>query len=113
MTIYGDLDVSVIDDMPPGRKPITTKHVTNDHVEQVYSFLKQEIEAGGQAYLVYPLVDESETVAMKAATKMHQHLSEIVFPQFQVGLLHGKMPPSDKEEVMAGFKRGEIHILVC
>ena len=112
LTIYGDLDVSVIDEMPPGRKPITTKHVNNDHVEQVYSFLKQEIEAGGQAYLVYPLVDESETLAMKAATKMHKHLQEIVFPQFRVGLLHGKLPPSEKEAVMADFKHGTINLLV-
>ena len=94
MTIYGDLDVSVIDELPPGRKPITTKHVNNDRVEQVYSFLRQEIEQGHQAYVVYPLVDESETQAVKAATKMHQHLSEVVFPDFKVGLMHGKLPPS-------------------
>ena len=112
MTIYGDLDVSVIDELPPGRKPITTKHVKNDHVEQVYAFLRQEIDEGRQAYVVYPLVDESETQAVKAATKMHQELSEVVFPSYRVGLLHGKMPPSKKEAVMADFKAGQVDILV-
>ena len=74
LTIYGDLDVSVIDEMPPGRKPIVTKHVTEDKVEQVYSFLKKQIDLGRQAYVVYPVIEESETQAMKAAQKMHEHL---------------------------------------
>lgn len=112
MTIYGDLDVSVIDEMPPGRIPIITKHVNNDRVDQVYSFLRQEIELGHQAYVVYPLVDESETQAVKAATKMYQHLSEVVFPDFKVGLMHGKLPPSQKEAAMADFKAGLVNILV-
>ncbi len=113
LTVYGDLDTSVIDELPPGRKPIQTKHVTDDRVEQVYSSLKRQIDAGRQAYIVYPVIEESETTAMKAAQQMHKQLSEIVFPQFRVGLLHGKLPPDEKESIMADFKRGEIQILVA
>ena len=112
LTIYGDLDVSVIDELPPGRKPIVTSHVTEDKVEQVYSFLKQQIALGRQAYVVYPVIEESETQAMKAAQKMHQHLSELVFPGLSVGLLHGRMPAADKETAMEKFQRGETKILV-
>ena len=112
LTIYGDLDTSVIDEMPPGRKPIITKHVGDERIELVYSFLKKEIDAGRQAYVVYPVIEESETQAMKAAEKMYRHLSEIVFPQFTVGLLHGKLRPDEKERVMDAFKRGAIQILV-
>ncbi len=112
LTIYGDLDVSVIDELPPGRKPIVTSHVMEDKVEQVYSFLKQQVALGRQAYVVYPVIEESETQAMKAAQKMHQHLSELVFPDLSVGLLHGRMPAADKESAMDKFQRGETKILV-
>jgi ATP-dependent DNA helicase RecG len=112
LTLYGDLDVSVIDEMPPGRKPIVTKHVTADHAEQVYSFLKKQIDAGRQAYVVYPVIEESETSAMKAAEKMHEHLSQEVFPGIAVGLMHGRLPPDEKESTMDRFKKGEIQILV-
>jgi ATP-dependent DNA helicase RecG len=112
LTLYGDLDVSVIDEMPPGRKPIVTKHVTADHAEQVYSFMKQHIDAGRQAYVVYPVIEESETGAMKAAEKMHEHLSEVVFPGIAVGLMHGRLPVDQKESTMERFKKGEIKILV-
>src|SRR5579864_3554723 len=97
LTIYGDLDVSVIDEMPPGRKPIVTKHVTEDQSERVYSFIQKQVEGGRQAYVVYPLIEESETQSMKAAQQMHRHLSEKVFPQINVGLLHGKLRPDEKE----------------
>src|SRR3984885_1578086 len=113
MTLYGDLDVSVIDQIPPGRKPIQTKHYTSDGVEQAYSFVKGQIDQGRQAYVVYPVIEESETQAMKAAQKMHEHLSRVVFPDVAVGLLHGKLPSAEKELVMERFKRGEIKILVC
>ncbi|HUS07751.1 MAG TPA: ATP-dependent DNA helicase RecG [Bryobacteraceae bacterium] len=113
LTAYGDLDTSVIDEMPPGRKPVTTKHVMEDRVEQVYSFLKRQVNAGHQAYVVYPVIEESETQAIKAAQQMHKHLSEIVFPEFKVALLHGKLPPDAKEATMSAFKRGEIQILVA
>ncbi len=112
LTIYGDLDVSVIDELPPGRKPIKTKHVTEDRVEQVYSFLKQQIELGRQAYVVYPVIEESETQAMKAAQKMYEQLSQIVFPGIPIGLLHGRLSPDEKESVIARFKQGDIKILV-
>ncbi|MDR3700107.1 MAG: ATP-dependent DNA helicase RecG [Candidatus Sulfopaludibacter sp.] len=112
MTLYGDLDVSVIDELPPGRKPIITKHATNDRVEQVYSFLKQQIEEGRQAYVVYPVIEESETQAMKAAQQMYEHLSKEVFPTLTVGLMHGRLAPDDKESAMREFKEGRIQILV-
>jgi len=112
LTLYGDLDVSVIDELPPGRKPIQTRHVTSDRVEQVYSFLRGEIGKGRQAYIVYPVIDESETQAMKAAQKMHAHLSREVFPDVAVGLLHGRLPAAEKERVMGEFKEGRIQILV-
>ena len=112
MTLYGDLDVSVIDELPPGRKPIITKHATADRVEQVYSFLKRQIDEGRQAYVVYPVIEESETQAMKAAQQMYEHLSREVFPQIPVGLMHGRLGGNEKEAVMQRFKEGAIKILV-
>lgn len=112
LTLYGDLDVSVIDELPPGRQPIVTRHVTEERIEQVWSFLKREIEGGRQAYVVYPVIEESETAAFKAAEKMYEHLSQVVYPELSVGLLHGRMRPDDKEDVMQRFKRGEVQILV-
>ena len=112
LTLYGDLDISVIDELPPGRKPIVTKHVTNDQVERVYSFVKKHTDAGRQAYVVYPVIEESETQAMKAAQKMYEHLSQEVFPGVSIGLLHGRLPSDEKETVMERFKQGQIKILV-
>lgn len=112
LTLYGDLDVSVIDELPPGRKPIVTKHVTDVQVERVYSFLKKQIEQGRQAYVVYPVIEESETQAMKAAEKMYRHLSSEVFPGITVGLLHGRLSSEEKESAMADFKQGRTKILV-
>ncbi len=112
MTLYGDLDVSVIDELPPGRKPIVTKHATDDRVEQVYSFIKRQVDEGRQAYVVYPVIEESETQAMKAAEKMYEHLSKEVFPDLAVGLMHGRLGSDEKETVMQRFKEGRIQILV-
>jgi ATP-dependent DNA helicase RecG len=112
LTMYGDLDVSVIDEMPPGRKPIVTKHSTSDRIEQVYSFVKAQIEEGRQAYVVYPVIEESETQAMKAAQKEYEHLSREVFPAIPVGLMHGRLGAGEKESVMQRFKDGQIKILV-
>ncbi len=112
MTLYGDLDVSVLDELPPGRRPIVTKHVTGEQVELVYSFLKKQVDQGRQAYVVYPVIEESETKDLKAAQKMHRHLADVVFPGLPVGLLHGRMPANEKESVMERFKRGELKILV-
>ena len=112
LTLYGDLDTSVIDEFPPGRKPVITRHVTEDRIEQVYSFLQREIRAGRQAYVVYPVNEESETQAMKAAQQMFRHLSETVFPDLRVGLLHGRLPADEKAAVMDAFKKGEVQVLV-
>jgi ATP-dependent DNA helicase RecG len=115
MTLYGDLDTSVIDELPPGRKPIKTSHATADQVERVYSFLKRQIDEGRQAYVVYPVIDESEkqeAQAMKAARKMYEHLSTEVFPTVSVGLMHGRLGADEKESAMQRFKEGAIKILV-
>jgi ATP-dependent DNA helicase RecG len=112
LTVYGDLDVSVIDELPPGRKPIVTRHVPEERIEQVYSFLKKQVDAGRQAYVVYPVIEESETQAMKAAQKMHDHLSKLVLPGFSIGLLHGRLSPDHKEEAMRRFKAADLQILV-
>jgi ATP-dependent DNA helicase RecG len=113
MTVYGDLDVSIIDELPPGRKPIITKQVDQDQIERVWSFLRKQVDAGRQAYVVYPVVEESETSAMKAAQQMHAHLREDVFPDLQVGLLHGRLGSAEKEAAMDDFKHGRTHILVA
>ena len=112
LTIYGDMDVSVIDELPPGRKPIVTQHVAEERLEQVWSFLKRQVDEGRQAYVVYPAIEESETQDVKAAEKMHRHLSKEVFPSLAVGLLHGRLPAEEKEAGMERFKRGETKILV-
>ncbi len=112
LTLYGDLDTSVIDELPPGRKPVITRSVPEERIEEVWSFLKRQIDAGRQAYVVYPVIEESETLAVKAAEKMHRHLSERVFPGVSVGLLHGKMAADEKDRVMDEFKNGRIAILV-
>lgn len=112
LTIYGDLDLSVIDELPPGRKPIQTLHRTRDEIELVYSFVLKEIQAGRQAYIVYPAIEENESQAMKAAEAGYRELTQHVFPQLRIGLLHGRLPAEEKDRVMEAFKRGEIQILV-
>ncbi len=113
MTAYGDLDVSTIDELPPGRKPIVTKHHKADEIERVWSFLKTQVDVGRQAYVVYPVIEESETQAVKAAQSMHDHLAREVFPQLRVALLHGRLPAAQKEAIMQEFKSGATHILVA
>ncbi|HVG33672.1 MAG TPA: ATP-dependent DNA helicase RecG [Pyrinomonadaceae bacterium] len=113
MTAYGDLDVSVIDELPPGRTPIKTVVVGEDQRAGVYKGVEREVRAGRQVYVVYPLVEESEKMDLKDATRMYEHLRDRVFPTFTVGLLHGKMKSSEKEEVMRRFVAGEIQILVA
>ena len=112
LTLYGDLDVSVIDELPPGRKPIVTRHSAEDAIEQVWSFVQREIEQGRQAYVVYPVIEESETQATKAAEKMYQHLAVEVFPQLRIGLMHGRLTTAEKESAMERFKTGETQVLV-
>jgi ATP-dependent DNA helicase RecG len=112
MTIYGDLDVSVIDQLPPGRGMITTKVFNDKERFRVYRILREEISRGKQAYVVYPLVEESERLDLKDATQMAQHLQKDIFPEFKVGLIHGRMKSEEKETIMADFKARRIHILV-
>jgi ATP-dependent DNA helicase RecG len=112
LTIYGDLDVSVIDELPPGRKPIKTVHKTRLELEQVWSFVKREVRAGRQAYVVCAAIEESETVAMKAAEKAYEELSREVFPDLRVALLHGRLKAGEKESVMDSFLRGDVQVLV-
>jgi ATP-dependent DNA helicase RecG len=113
MTAYGDLDVSVIDELPPGRTPIKTVVVGEEKREGVYRGIEREVRLGRQAYVVYPLVEESEKMDLKDATRMFEHLRDRVFPHFSVGLLHGKMKTAEKEEVMRRFVAGETQILVA
>jgi ATP-dependent DNA helicase RecG len=112
MTVYGDLDVSVIDQMPPGRTPIETIVVGEDQRQDVKRMISREVKAGHQVYVVYPLVEESEKMDLKDATRRYEYLRDVVFPRLPVGLLHGKMKPAEKEEVMKAFVAGEIKILV-
>ena len=112
MTLYGDLDISTIDELPPGRQKIVTKHYVDDQVEIAYSELRREIDAGRQAYVVYPVIEESETQAMKAAQQMYEQLSQQIFPDIPVGLLHGRLGSAEKEAAMEAFKSGRTKILV-
>ena len=112
MTVYGDLDVSVIDELPPGRTPVKTVVLGEDQRAGVYKGIEREIAAGRQVYVVYPLIDESEKVDLKAATKMFEHLRDEDFPHRRVGLLHGKMKSADKDEIMRRLVGGELDILV-
>src|SRR5260370_35068270 len=95
-----------MDEMPPGRKHIRTKPSTSDHIEKVYSFMKAQIEEGRQAYVVYPVIEESEAQAMKAAQKEYEHLSREVFPEISVGLMQGRLGAHEKEGVRQGFRQG-------
>ncbi len=113
LTIYGDLNVSVIDELPPGRQKITTRWVKEADREKLYAQIEKEIQRGRQAYIVYPLVEESEKLEeIKAATEMADHFQVDVFPHLRVGLLHGRMRSVEKQEVMGRFKNREIDILV-
>lgn len=110
MTVHGDLDLTIIDELPKGRLPVKTS-LTGAH-RGVYDLIRQQIEEGRQAYVVYPLIEESETLSAKAATKEAEHLQQDVFPQFKVGLLHGKLKNDEKEQVMNDFKNKKYDILV-
>ena len=111
MTVYGDLDVSVIDELPPGRKPVETMHFFDNRRKQVYNFLSQQIEKGTQIYIVYPLISESEKMDLKNLEDGFRHISE-AFPQVKTGMVHGRMKPAQKENAMQKFKKGETRILV-
>jgi ATP-dependent DNA helicase RecG len=112
LTVFGDLDVSTIDQMPPGRTPIETWCVSSDERAKAHAFIRKELAAGRQAFVVYPLVEENEKSDLRAATEEAERLGREVFPRFRVGLLHGRMKPKEKDAVMEQFRRGEIHLLV-
>ncbi|MBS4539749.1 ATP-dependent DNA helicase RecG [Clostridium sp. D2Q-11] len=112
MILYGDLDISIIDELPPGRKKIDTYAVNNTMKSRVFDFVKKQIVQGRQAYIVCPLVEESETLDLQSATEVYQEIDELYKDKYSVGLLHGKMKPSDKEDIMNKFKEKEIDILV-
>jgi ATP-dependent DNA helicase RecG len=113
MTVYGDLSLSVIDEVPPGRSPVTTKVCSEAQRSRVYRMIQDEVRSGRQAYLIYPLVEESEKSDLKAAVAMAEHLSADIFPELRVGLLHGRLKPEEKEAVMRSFTAGDIDILVA
>ena len=112
MTVYGDLDVSIIDELPPGRTPIETMVFGEDQRQEVKRLISREVKAGHQVYVVYPLVEESEKMDLRDATRRYEYLRDTVFPKLSVGLLHGKMKPAEKEEVMRSFVSGQTKILV-
>lgn len=112
LTLYGDLDVSVLDELPPGRSPVVTRRMPDERADEVWAFLRKQVAAGRQAYVVYPVIDESETLDLKAATKMYDELRKRVFPDLRVGLLHGRLEADEKDAIMRKFSRGEIDVLV-
>jgi ATP-dependent DNA helicase RecG len=112
LTLYGDLDISVIDEMPPGRTPIVTRRVSDDRASEVWDFVRKQVVAGHQTYVVYPVIEENEERELKAAMKMYKELSQRIFPDLRVGVLHGRMDPDLKEQVMRAFQKGELQILV-
>ena len=112
LTIYGDLDISTIDQLPPGRQQVLTRQVPPERRDAAYSFVRKEIRNGRQAFVICPLIEESEAVEARAATEEYERLSKEVFPELRLGLLHGRMASRDKEAVMRRFRDGEVDILV-
>ena len=112
LTLYGDLDLSVIDELPPGRQVIETRWLGPEHRDRAYDFLRRQIVAGQQAFIICPLIEESESIEAKAAKAEYERLSKEVFPDLNLGLLHGRMPTCEKDEIMRAFKSGKFDILV-
>ncbi|NSW51681.1 MAG: ATP-dependent DNA helicase RecG [Anaerolineae bacterium] len=112
LTVYGDLDVSIMDEMPPGRKPVKTEVIIPQYRESIYEFIRTEIHHGRQAFVIYPLVEQGENDDAKAAVEEQQRLQKEVFPAFSVGLMHGRLKPADKDEVMEKFRSKQYDVLV-
>ncbi|MGH9346674.1 MAG: ATP-dependent DNA helicase RecG, partial [Vicinamibacterales bacterium] len=112
LTDYSELDVSKIADLPPGRKPVRTWVKPESRRDEIYRIIRDELDAGRQAYIIYPLVEESEKIDLKSATEMADHLQQDVFPAYRVALLHGRMKQDAKDRVMQAFATGQVHILV-
>jgi ATP-dependent DNA helicase RecG len=113
LTLYGDLDLSVLDELPPGRTPIVTRRITDDRSPEVWDFVRKQVAAGHQTYVVYPVIAEGEETELKAAIKMYRELSGKVFADLKVGLLHGRLDSALKDQVMRMFQKGELQILVA
>ena len=113
LTVFGDLDVSTIDELPPGRQPIETRRVRPDKRDQAFEFVRQQLALGRQAFVVYPLVEESEKVDLKAATEAAQTIQRDVFPDFNIGLIHGRMRAAEKDQVMRAFRDRALDVLVA
>lgn len=113
LAIYGDLDLSIINEMPSGRKPVTTKIVTEANRSKAYDFIRGQIKSGHQAFVVCPLIDESDSLGVKSVKAEHERLDKEIFPELKVGLLHGKLKAKEKEEIMADFLNNKIQILVA
>src|SRR6516225_8711027 len=113
LTVYGDLDTSLLDELPPGRTPIKTRQVSDDMAHSVWEFVRRQVKAGRQAYVVYPVIEEGAMAGeLKAAIKMYDELRNHALPELRVGLLHGRMSPEEKDAAMASFQRGAIDVLV-
>jgi ATP-dependent DNA helicase RecG len=112
LTLYGDLDISVVDELPPGRTPIATRMTTQAHLPGVWESLRREVQAGHQGYVVYPVIEESK-LELKAAIEEYQRLSKTIFPKLRVGLLHGRLSSEEKEDVMQRFRANDVQILVA
>jgi ATP-dependent DNA helicase RecG len=112
LTVYGDLDFSVLDEMPPGREKVKTYWIGPDRLDAAYGFIRKEVLAGRQAFIVYPLIEESETLDLKAASVMFKRLRREVFPGIGVDLLHGRLPSEQKTEVMDRFRAKKTMILI-
>jgi ATP-dependent DNA helicase RecG len=113
LTLYGDLDLSVLDELPPGRTPIVTRRITDDRSSEVWDFVRKQVAKGHQAYVVYPVIAENEETELKAAINMYRELSGKVFADLKVGLLHGRLDSELKDQVMRIFQKGELQILVA
>jgi ATP-dependent DNA helicase RecG len=113
LTLYGDLDLSVLDELPPGRTPVVTRALTDERASEVWDFVRKQTAAGHQAYVVYPVIEENEERELKAARQMYRQLQEKTFPNLRVGLLHGRLDADEKEHVMREFQQGKIEILVA
>jgi ATP-dependent DNA helicase RecG len=113
LTLYGDLDLSVLDELPPGRTPVVTRSLPDERAPEVWDFVRKQIGAGHQAYVVYPVIEENEERELKAAEQMHRQLRDKIFPNLHVGLLHGRLDADTKEHVMREFQQGKIELLVA
>ncbi len=112
LTLYGDLDVSVLDELPPGRTPIITRRVGDERSDEVFAFVRKQVAAGHQAYVVYPVIEENEEKEIKAASKMYDEIRRRILPDLRIGLLHGRLDAEDKDGIMRRFQAREINVLV-